>query len=93
MRGEGSGINHKQTTLICLRFGDSLSLSEFMISVYNNQNINVRHWARKNLQRDWITMWLVWVFAQRASEEEKLLARQVNLLVQDDQMFFFFFEA
>ena len=31
----------------------------------------------------WIEMWLVWGFAQWASEQEKLPAQQGNLLVSD----------
>ena len=35
-------------------------------------------------------MWLVWVFAQCASEQEKLLARQGNILASDYQEVFVF---
>ena len=33
----------------------------------------------------WIEMWLVWGFAQWASEQEMLLVRQGNLLSPDSQ--------
>ena len=43
-----------------------------------------------------IDVWLVWGFAQLASEKEKLLVQQGNLLAPDNWMIFvlfFFFQA
>ena len=33
----------------------------------------------------WIEMWLVWGFAQWAGEQEKLLAKQGNIIAPDGQ--------
>ena len=83
------------------RFKVLLTFACFSTNVISNiipeKKITVNTRARKKKSEiqlslwDWIKMWLVWGFALWASEQEKLLAWQGNLLVLDDQTGIFLF--